>query len=89
VIADEPEAALSPDRLLVLLGEIHRLAQRGRQFVIATHSPILMAYPHSRLYWLSPEGIEERDWRDTDHFRTTRAFLERPEIVFRGLRIAP
>jgi predicted ATPase len=82
---DEPESALSPSRQLVLLAEIHRLVRSGCQFVIATHSPILMSYPDSSMYWLSPEGVEERDWTETEHFQVMKAFMLRPEIVLRNL----
>lgn len=52
-LLDEPEAALSPTRQLTLLGEMHQLVERNSQFIIATHSPILMAYPGARIYELS------------------------------------
>lgn len=82
---DEPEAALSPARQLVLLKEIHWLVQSGCQFVIATHSPILMAYPNSTLYWLDQDGISKRDWDDIEHVDLTRAFLNSPKAFLRHL----
>jgi len=78
-LLDEPEAALSPSRLLTLLGEIHYLVQQSSQFIIATHSPILMAYPDARLYLLSPEGIAPAAYRETEHYQLTKRFLEDPE----------
>lgn len=78
-LLDEPEAALSPARLMALLVHIRRLVGLRSQFVIATHSPILMAYPGACLYQLSEEGVRRVDYRDTDHYRLTRRFLEAPE----------
>lgn len=78
-LLDEPEAALSPARLMTLLVHIRRLVARRSQFVIATHSPILMAYPGACVYQLSEEGVRRVDYRDTDHYRLTRRFLEAPE----------
>jgi predicted ATPase len=72
---DEPEAALSPTRQLALLARIHDLAQTRSQFVIATHSPILLAYPHAIIYSLEPDGIRETAYEDTEHYQITRRFL--------------
>lgn len=76
---DEPEAALSPMRQLTLLSEIDRLVKSGSQLLIATHSPILMAYPGACIYQLSERGIERVEYRQTEHYRVTREFLENPE----------
>ena len=84
-LLDEPEAALSPARQLTLLGEMHRLVGRDSQFIIATHSPILMAYPGARIYLLSEDGIEPVQYRETDHYQLTRRFLEDPERMLRYL----
>ena len=85
-ILDEPEAALSPTRQLSLLGLIDRHVQRGgSQFLIATHSPILMAYPDALLYQLSDEGIEPIAYEETEHFRVTSGFLSNRERYFRHL----
>ena len=85
-ILDEPEAALSPKRQLSLLSVIHELVEeRASQFVIATHSPILMAYPNARIYRLGPNGIERVAYEDTEHFRITRDFLNSPERYFKTL----
>ncbi|MBQ8753020.1 MAG: AAA family ATPase [Clostridia bacterium] len=80
-ILDEPEAALSPTRLLTLLAEIHRLVGQQSQFIIATHSPILMAYPGAQILELSREGIRSVDYRETEHYLVTRRFLQDPEGV--------
>ena len=75
-LLDEPEAALSPARLLTLLGQIHALVDEDSQFIIATHSPILMAYPEARIYQLSEDGITPTAYRETEHYCLTRRFLE-------------
>jgi predicted ATPase len=74
-IVDEPEAALSPTRQLTLLLVLHQLVQRGAQFIVATHSPIIMAYPHARIYVLREDGIEQTEYTDTEHFAVSRSFL--------------
>lgn len=84
-VLDEPEAALSPQRQLVLLKEIDVLVRGGCQFLIATHSPILMAYPDAWIYGLDGGRFERVEWEDTEHVRTTRAFLSRPEAFLRLL----
>jgi len=85
-LQDEPEAALSPQRQLTLLALIHDLAEhRGSQFVIATHSPILMAYPGALLYQLDAAGIAPVRYHDTEHYRITRGFLADPERFFKHL----
>lgn len=78
-LLDEPEAALSPTRMMSLLVVLHHLVEEHSQFVIATHSPILMAYPGARIYQLSQQGIEPVAYRDTEHYQITRRFLEAPE----------
>ena len=85
-ILDEPEAALSPSRQLTLLARIHELAHRGRsQFLIATHSPIVLAYPHATIYQLSESGIGRVAYQETEHFFLTREFLLNRERFFREL----
>lgn len=85
-ILDEPEAALSPQRQLALLRILHELtAPRIAQFVIATHSPLLLAFPGATILSLDGGAITEVGYRDTDHYRVTRDFLESPERFFRHL----
>ncbi len=81
-ILDEPESALSPQRQLALLARIHDLAQHGSQFVISTHSPILMASPDARIY---QEGIAPIAYEDTEHFTVTRTFLQDHRRMLRYL----
>ncbi len=84
-ILDEPEAALSPARQLTVLARLHELVQQGSQFIIATHSPIIMSYPDSRIYNLTEQGYHEINYTDTEHYKLTREFLEAPERFFRYL----
>jgi len=78
-IMDEPEAALSPSRQLSFLARMHQLVNTKSQFIIATHSPILLGYPDAWIYQASPHGLERVAWEDTDHYQITRGFLNRPQ----------
>lgn len=84
-IFDEPEAALSPQRQLVALGEFDRLVKSGSQLIIATHSPILMGYPNSTILQLTDEGLEEVEYEDTEHYQVTKNFLNRREMMLSTL----
>ena len=84
-VLDEPEAALSPQGCLSLLRRMRELALEGAQFVAATHSPILLAYPDAVIYELSERGIERVAYEDTDHYRVTRSFLDDPGAFLRHL----
>jgi predicted ATPase len=83
-LLDEPEAAVSPSRQLALLRRIRDLVREGRdtQFIIATHSPILLAYPGAQICSFSRDGVREVSYRDTDAYLITRRFPDNPE---RGL----
>lgn len=74
-LLDEPEAALSPMRIMTLLIEINQLVSLGSQFIISTHSPILMAYPDADILQLSPDGIEHVKYTETEHYIVTKEFL--------------
>jgi len=78
-IMDEPEAALSPARQMAAISAIHQLVERNSQFIIATHSPILLAYPRAKIYQFSKTGIYETKYEDTEHFTITKDFLNRHE----------
>lgn len=78
-LLDEPEAALSPSWQLSLLRSINDLVVRGSQFIIATHSPLLLAYPHARILQFDEQGVCEKEYRETEHFQLCRAFLNSPE----------
>lgn len=74
-LLDEPEAALSPTRQLALLARIHQLVRDASQFIIATHSPILLAYPDATIYELTDAAIRAVAYTDTEHYAVTRQFL--------------
>lgn len=84
-ILDEPEAALSPSKQLTLLCEINRLVNANSQLIIATHSPILMAYPGADILLFSDKGIEKVTYQDTEHYRITKDFLSSPERILKHL----
>jgi predicted ATPase len=85
-VLDEPEAALSPQRQLSFLKIVHDLTAPGHaQFLIATHSPILLSFPEAVLFDLDGDSIQEIDYRETKHFLLTRDFLNSPERFFKHL----
>jgi predicted ATPase len=84
-LLDEPEAALSPQRQLAALSRIHDLILENAQFVVATHSPILMAYPDACIYLFNAEGIKKVAYEDTEHYQITRDFLANPARMLRVL----
>jgi len=76
---DEPEAALSPTRQLSFLSRLHELVKEGSQFLIATHSPILLAYPDAAIHVLDDGPPRRIEYRDTEHYGVTRTFLNDTE----------
>lgn len=78
-LLDEPEAGLSMLRQLELLGQLHHLAARGSQIILATHSPILMALPGAQLLEISTAGISSPDFEQTQAVSAAREFLRDPE----------
>lgn len=85
-ILDEPEAALSPQRQLSFLRILHDLSTSGHaQFLIATHSPMLLAFPGAVILDLDGDAIRETRYQDTRHFQVTRDFLNGPERFFKHL----
>ncbi|GBF74861.1 hypothetical protein PA598K_03230 [Paenibacillus sp. 598K] len=74
-ILDEPEAALSPSRQMAMLARMHQLVGQQSQFLIATHSPILMAYPDAWIYQLDGDGIRRVAWQETEHYIVTKQFM--------------
>ncbi|PIH06096.1 AAA family ATPase [Clostridium combesii] len=81
-ILDEPEAALSPSRQMSMLVIMHELIKKNSQFIISTHSPIIMSYPDSIIYELR-DGIKEVMYKDTEHYKITRNFLDKPEKMLK------
>lgn len=84
-VLDEPEAALSPTRQMALLRALHDLTKDGAQFIIATHSPILTAFPDAAIYELDADGIRRTPYRQTLNYQMTRRFLEQPERMLEAL----
>ena len=84
-ILDEPEAALSPSRMLELMCHIHELEKKNSQFIISTHSPILMAYPGAEVLYLTEEGIKPVSYKETEHYQVTKQFLNAPEQMCKYL----
>lgn len=84
-LLDEPEAALSPQRQLAALSRIHDLVLQKSQFIIATHSPILMAYPDATIYQFNKDGIQQVTYEETEHFQVTRDFLMNPQRMLHTL----
>ena len=84
-ILDEPEAAISPMRMLRLMADIHDLSKRGAHFIISTHSPILITLPGSDIIQFSENGLEHVKYQDTEHYQVSRDFLANPERMLRIL----
>jgi predicted ATPase len=84
-LLDEPETPLSPTRILALVAMVREAVARGGQFLIATHSPMLMAVPGARILVFEGDRIVETPWEEVEHVRLTRAFLADPEAFLRRL----
>ncbi|KOF08963.1 ATPase AAA [Planococcus glaciei] len=85
-LLDEPEAALSPQRQLTFLRIMHELAEEEEcQFIIATHSPILLGYPGAQILSFDGGAIEEIGYEETDHFKITKYFLDHREKFLKEL----
>lgn len=78
-ILDEPEAALSPTRQMAMITRLHDLVKDDSQFIIATHSPIILSYPDAKIYNLGEDGLTEVRYKETGHYQITREFLNHPE----------
>ncbi|WP_277218514.1 AAA family ATPase [Peptoniphilus vaginalis] len=78
-LLDEPEAALSPTSQMSLLCLIDELVKKDSQFIIASHSPIILAYPNADIYEFSQAGIEKTSYRETQSYSVTKTFLDDPE----------
>jgi predicted ATPase len=84
-LMDEPEAALSPTRQLSVLARMHDLVGQRSQFLVATHSPILMGYPGADILLLDEDGIRRVDYEETEHYVVTREFLANRERLLAEL----
>ncbi|HJW96086.1 MAG TPA: AAA family ATPase [Thermoanaerobaculia bacterium] len=84
-ILDEPEAALSPNRQLAMIARMHQLVRDASQFLIATHSPILMAYPDATILSCDGDAIHEIAYEETEHYTVTRDFLNHRRAMLKEL----
>ena len=84
-ILDEPEAALSPNRQLAMIARMHQLVRDASQFLIATHSPILMAYPDATILSCDGDAIHEVAYEETEHYTVTRDFLNHRRTMLKEL----
>ncbi len=86
-LLDEPEAALSPTRQLAFLARLDELVKAKKaQFIIATHSPILLSYPGATIYKFDEHGINKISYEDTEHFQVTKDFLNGYEGFYKHLQ---
>lgn len=84
-ILDEPEAALSPKRQLLVLRRMRHLVRQESQFIIATHSPMLLAYPNAKILLLDEGGYRQVKYEDTEHYQLTRQFLNETDEVLKAV----
>ena len=87
-ILDEPESALSFHGQLKLLAIMHGAVAQGAQFIVATHSPVLMAYPDAAIYEFDADGARRSEWGDVESVQLWQSFLDAPERFFRHLMAA-
>lgn len=88
-IFDEPEAALSPQRQLTLLMDIYRCAKAGAQFIIVTHSPILLGTPDAEIYQFDSGKIRHCEYEETDSYIVTEIFINNREHLLHRLLQEP
>ena len=84
-ILDEPEAALSPRGIIRLMQRMDELVRKDSQFIIATHSPMLLTFPGAEVYQIREDGIVSVRFQDTEHYRTTVRFLQNPESAIEDI----
>lgn len=84
-IDNEPKVALSSMRLMRLMYYMHKLVQKDSQFIISTHSPILMTFPGAEVLEITSDGIHSVDYKDTEHFLVTKRFMDAPEKMVDSL----
>ena len=84
-ILDEPEAALSPRGIIRLMQRMNELVAQDCQFIISTHSPMLLCFPDAEVYQITEKGIDSARYQDTDHYRTTVRFLQNPESAIEDI----
>ena len=86
-IFDEPEAALSPFSQIKMLVRMHQLVTEDSQFIVSTHSPILMAYPGATIYQLTENGISQIDYDKTEHYMLMKYFLNNTNQYLKDIGI--
>lgn len=84
-ILDEPEAALSPTRQMAMVAKIHQLINQKSQFIIATHSPIILSYPDALILELDDGTLTVRKYQDCEHYTITKDFLNNPGRALKEL----
>ena len=84
-ILDEPEAALSPGGIIRLMQNMYQLVNDDSQFIISTHSPMLMTFPDAEIYQIQADGIVSIPFKETSHYRTTVRFLQNPESAIEDI----
>ena len=82
---DEPEAALSPQRQLTLLLHLVKMAEKGSQFIIVTHSPILLGTPDADIVSFDEGELHRISYEETESYQVTKLFLENREVMLRQL----
>lgn len=89
LLFDEPESALSPQRQLVLLAHMSMLVANGKsQFIIATHSPVLLTFPKAQILSFDGEAVREVTLEETSHFQITKGILQNPGVYWKHLQVA-
>jgi predicted ATPase len=89
LLFDEPESALSPQRQLALLAHMSTLAATGKaQFIVATHSPILLTFPEAQILSFDAECVRETCLEETSHYQITRGILQNPAVYWKHLQTA-
>lgn len=86
-IFDEPEAALSPFSQIKMLARMHQLVKEDSQFIVSTHSPILMAYPGAIIYQLTENGIHQTCYDKTEHYMLMKYFLNNTDHYLKDIGI--
>ena len=87
-IFDEPESALSPARQMYLLCRMRQLVERGSQFIVSTHSPIVLAYPGAEIYEITDSGLRLTELEQTSHYMLMKRFVLDRESLLRQMDLS-
>lgn len=82
---DEPESAVSPTRQLAMISQLHQLARKNSQFIIASHSPLLISYPESYIYQIDGDRVDLVKYEETEHYQVTKSFITNPKRYLASL----